>query len=117
MLKRSVLLIVILLLAVSLTAPAYCDTAIQKLGRGMSNVLGAPYELFLQPCRTNEQKGMVSAIVVGIPKGIAMTAVRMGVGAYEVVTFLIPVPRCYGPVLRDEPQILVKDLDWKNKCN
>ena len=115
MLKRSLSLVMIILLAISLASAGYCDTAIQKLGRGMSNVLGAPYELFLQPCRTNESNGMVSAIVVGIPKGVAMTAIRLGVGAYEVVTFLIPVPRCYGPVLNDEPQILVPALDWQCK--
>jgi putative exosortase-associated protein (TIGR04073 family) len=116
MLKRSVVIAIVLLLAAGIVNSGYCDTAIQKLGRGLANVGGAPYELYLQPCRTNASNGLVSAVIVGIPKGVFMTALRMGVGVYEVGTFLIPIPRCYGPVLKDEPQILVKDLDWKCKC-
>jgi putative exosortase-associated protein (TIGR04073 family) len=112
--KKILSLAIVMMLAASLATPGYCDTAIQKLGRGLSNALGAPYELFIQPCKQNSERGMTSAIVVGIPKGVAMTLVRELAGLYEIGTFLIPIPPCYKPIMKDEPQILIKCLKWDN---
>jgi putative exosortase-associated protein (TIGR04073 family) len=114
MFKRILSIALVLLLAASIVTPGYCDTAIQKLGRGMSNVLGAPYELFLQPSSVNKDCGMTRAIVVGVPKGVVMTLVRELAGLYEVGTFLIPIPRYYKPIMNDEPLFLIKCLKWDN---
>jgi putative exosortase-associated protein (TIGR04073 family) len=112
MCKKALAVLLVLLFAVSFAAPAYCDTAIQKLGRGASNIMASPYEIYLQSSRMHKTDGPVKAIALGVPQGIAMMLVRAVVGVYEVSTFLIPIPKAYGPVLKEEPEVIQDALKW-----
>ena len=97
----SALSIIILLLQAA--APAYCQTPVAKLGRGVANIVTCPFEVPKQImekyCAANS---MWDGVLIGLPVGIGMTVVRCVVGAFETVTFPFPVPDDYRPVLEPE---------------
>jgi len=111
MAKRLVLTGIIVLLVLSLTAPAYCDDALKKLGRGVCNVATSPYELIYQTMKSNNSDGAFAAVTVGVLKGVGMIAVRALVGVYEIASFPIPFPRGYQPILKD-PEFFFEDQNW-----
>ncbi len=111
MTKKGILCGVLFLYIFSIATPAYCDNALKKLGRGVCNVVTCPFELPEQIQRTNNSDGPMAGLTVGILKGVAMIGVRAIVGAYEIATFPIPLPKHYGPVLKD-PEFFFSDMNW-----
>lgn len=109
--KKLTAIALIILMAVILASPAYCDDALRKLGRGVCNIGTCPAELFLQTSRVNNSDGPMAAFTYGIIKGVVMTGVRAVVGVYEVATFPIPVPKDYGPILKD-PEFIFEETNW-----
>ena len=81
---------------------------VRKLGRGAANVLGGFTEIFNQMCKSYATGGPLAAFTWGIANGIGMSGLRFAVGAYEIITFPIPVPPGYKPIL-DEPDFFLKD--------
>ena len=73
--------------------------AFQKLGRGVSNVLWGwlevPLNIHKRFTRTDTAGSVVTGLVVGVFKG----GVRTAVGVYETVTFFIPYPENFAPIL------------------
>jgi len=98
--KKAILMIAVFLIAVSLTAPAYCGP-VEKLGRGFSNLLTFPCEIVYQINKTGEQNGITAAWSYGALNGIFMAGVRAVTGAYEIVTFPVPIPGDFEPILTD----------------
>ena len=100
----------VLLFVVLLTPLVRADTdqppsghnALRKLGRGVSNVLFGIVEMPNQYTKAVSEHGGASGITYGVPKGFARWFGRELVGAYEVVTFPIPFPRGYKPVMKPE---------------
>ena len=80
---------------------AFCDDPLKKLGRGMANVITSPIEIPNQVQRAANLDGAWAGFTIGPVKGVFMTAVRAVVGVYEIATFFVPVPRNYGPILKD----------------
>ena len=109
--KRCFITALILMLALSLAAPAYCDDAAKKLGRGLCNLITFPLEVPEQITRTNNDDGPMAAMTWGVIKGISMTCIRAAAGVYEVLTFPIPVPKDYKPLLTD-PEFFLEDKSW-----
>jgi putative exosortase-associated protein (TIGR04073 family) len=92
-----------LLLLVPSVGAAYDDDAgvpgpVQKLGRGVANVVTGVLALPGSIAAETRADG-----VAGVPKGIGLglwrTVSRELVGVYEMVTFPIPVPDDYRPIL------------------
>ena len=83
------------------TAPLYCDDAVQKLSRGICNVVTCYFEVFEQSKRVKEASGSVAGMTYGFAKGVTMTAVRALAGVYEIATFPLPYPKDYQPILKD----------------
>lgn len=75
------------------------DGAFHKLGRGVENVLMGWVELPANVEREYSSNHPVTTFTVGLTKGTLKGLVRTGVGVYEVVTFLIPYPERFAPVL------------------
>jgi len=73
--------------------------ALQKLGRGVSNFLGGwlEFPLNLQQRYTEADTG--GSLFTGAAYGVVKGVVRTGVGLYEVVTFFLPYPEQYAPIL------------------
>lgn len=111
MFKKIFVIGLISLMIFSLTSSAYCDTAFKKLGRGICNVVTCPFELFEQSGRVNQVDGPMAGITYGLLKGVVMIGVRAVVGVYEIVTFPIPLPRHYGPILKD-PEFFYEGMNW-----
>ena len=75
----------------------------KKLGRGIVNVATGWIELPKNIYDTSvETNNPLMGLTYGTVKGIGMTVVRTGAGAYDVATFLFPIPEDYEPVLEPE---------------
>lgn len=110
---KKLILITLLLASFVLicSTPAYCDDALKKLGRGLSNVVMCPFEILLQIARVNNSDGPMAAASYGVLKGVGMTGLRALVGVYEVATFPIPLPKYYKPILTD-PEFFFEEMNW-----
>jgi len=100
----------VLLFVVLLTPLVRADTdqppsghnALRKLGRGFSNVLFGIVEMPNQYTKAVSDHGGAAGITYGVPKGFARWIGRELTGVYEIVTFPIPFPRGYKPVMKPE---------------
>jgi putative exosortase-associated protein (TIGR04073 family) len=112
MAKRTVLIaLLVFLLAIAFTVPGYCDDPVKKLGRGLSNIITCPFEIFLQASRVNKTDGPMAGATWGLLKGLGMTVARLGVGVFETVTFPVAGSNNYGPILKD-PEFMFEEYNW-----
>ena len=77
--------------------------AFQKLGRGAANFLGGWMEIPLNVHLYASTADTAGSFFTGLAHGVVKAAVRTGVGAYEAVTFFLPYPENYAPVLPTLP--------------
>ncbi len=109
--RKVVLLIAVIVFLVSFSSPASAGgDPLRKLGRGLSNCVSFPMEIPSQISKVNNSDGPVAAFTYGIIKGVTMCAFRAVVGAYEIVTFPIPFPRAYKPILTD-PEFMLENIN------
>jgi putative exosortase-associated protein (TIGR04073 family) len=73
--------------------------AFTKLGRGVSNALLGWLEIPLNVQKRYTTSDTVGSGLAGAAIGIFKGAVRMGVGVYETVTFFLPYPEHFEPIL------------------
>lgn len=109
--KRIFVLVIVGVLVLSLTTPAYCDDMLKKFSRGVCNVLTCPIEFPEQIKRVHMSDGPLASATWGVTKGIGMMLVRCVVGVYEVVTFPIPYPEDYKPIMKD-PEFFFEQSMW-----
>jgi putative exosortase-associated protein (TIGR04073 family) len=75
---------------------------VRKLGRGFANVLFGVVELPNQYTKANSEHGGAAGLTYGVPKGFVRWIGRELVGVYEIVTFPIPFPKGYKPIMKPE---------------
>lgn len=75
---------------------------VRKLGRGVANVLFGFIEVPNQYTKAVAEHGGSAGLTYGIPKGFVRWFQRECVGVYEIVTFPVPAPRGYKPVMKPE---------------
>ncbi|NQT22360.1 MAG: exosortase system-associated protein, TIGR04073 family [Candidatus Omnitrophica bacterium] len=109
MTKRYFILVLALIVSLS-TISAYADSPIKKLGRGLCNIVSSPLELLQGIQDANNEGGFLAAFTWGVLKGLFQTGVRAGVGVYEVVTFPIPFPKDFEPIL-ENPEFFGEEKD------
>lgn len=73
--------------------------AFDKLGRGVANLFGGWLEIPLNIHKRYSAHDTGASFFTGAAHGIFRGAVRTGVGLYETVTFLIPYPEQFAPIL------------------
>ena len=73
--------------------------AFGKLGRGVGNALGGWLEIPIQIEDHYAPADPLPTFATGLAVGVFKGLVRTGVGVYEAVTFLVPYPEEYEPVL------------------
>lgn len=73
--------------------------AFGKLGRGVGNFLGGWLEIPVEIEDHYAPKDPLPTFVTGLAVGAFKGVVRTGVGVYEALTFVIPYPEHYEPVL------------------
>lgn len=79
-------------------------TPLRKLQRGFLNVALSPVEISNQLSVSQKERNdtLPPNWVSGLGRGIAYTLGRALVGVYEMVTFPLPYPANYQPVLKPE---------------
>ncbi|MFH1645208.1 MAG: exosortase system-associated protein, TIGR04073 family [Candidatus Omnitrophota bacterium] len=100
---------VLILCFAAITLPAFAQEGSvvekmgKKLGRGIVNIVTGWVELPKNIYDTSvETENPLMGITYGTLKGVGMSVVRTGAGAYEVVTFLFPLPQDYEAILDPE---------------
>lgn len=104
------LIALFVLLAFSLPAMAVAPeaeiqgegTCLRKLQRGFLNVALSPFELSNELSKEVRNNTIPPSWVAGLGRGSIYTVGRALVGVYEMVTFPIPCPAKYKPVLQPE---------------
>ncbi len=91
-------------------AQAY--TAWDKGGRGVANLVTFPYEIVRQGAIDfNSPRGGIGIFTGGF-RGVFYGVVRALAGAYDLVTFPIPLPAGYRPLM--QPEFIVPPADRGN---
>ena len=73
--------------------------AFNKLGRGLGNALGGWMEIPLNIGTRYSPSDIGSSFFTGLTYGLVKGVVRTAVGAYETVTFFLPYPEDFAPIL------------------
>ena len=77
--------------------------AFEKLGRGASNLFGGWLEIPYNVQTRHSPSDTAGSLFTGLTHGLLKACVRTGVGAYEVVTFFLPYPENFAPILPTLP--------------
>lgn len=96
-----------------LAGNALAQDPLRKLGRGITNLALGWFVIFTTIEDTGKESGVAAAASYGILKGLAKGIQRTAVGAYETITFPIPAPKDYKPILTKPEFVLGKDVDVK----
>lgn len=75
------------------------DNPASKLGRGITNVVLSPGEYFVQTAKLMETHDPLTAYFGGVLQGTCKMVERIGGGIYEIVTFPVPIPKKYRPLM------------------
>ena len=73
--------------------------AFEKLGRGVANTFGGVLEIPLGIEHRYSKSDVGGSFLTGAAIGAFKALVRTGVGMYETVTFFLPYPENYAPIL------------------
>jgi len=74
---------------------ARAQDPIHKMGRGVVNVLTCWIELPRKVSQGWEEKDPLLGVGAGLVRGSGLAVARLALGAYEAVSFLIPLPQGY----------------------
>src|SRR5687768_11471696 len=74
----------------------------KKLSRGLANMTGGWMEIPKQIYRVGQEEGWVVGALRGPFDGVGMSIARTLAGAYEVLTFPVPVPPHYQAMLQPD---------------
>ena len=80
---------------------SYAQDPLKKLCRGALNATTAILEIPKNIRDAGKEGGVGMALTYGAVKGVFWFVGRTLVGLYEIVTFPIPIPRYYEPILLD----------------
>lgn len=76
--------------------------AMEKLGRGLINLITGWVEIPKRMDETNKRSSLGPALTIGLLRGLGHGFVRTTAGAYEIVTFPFPAPPGYQPIIHPE---------------
>jgi putative exosortase-associated protein (TIGR04073 family) len=74
----------------------------RKLGRGVANLLFGIVEVPNQITHTTAERGGAAGSTFGVGKGLMRWIGRELTGVYEIVTFPLPLPKGYKPIMKPE---------------
>ncbi len=82
--------------------PGLAQRISTKFARGVANFTLGWMELPKQVYVVGTNEGWVAGALRGPFDGLGMFVARTIAGAYEILTFPVPIPPSYGPMLRPE---------------
>ncbi len=77
--------------------------AFEKLGRGVSNALFGWLEVPVNIDKRYSTSDTAGSWITGAGLGLVKGVIRTGVGVYEAVTFFLPYPENFAPILPTLP--------------
>lgn len=81
-----------------------------KFGRGLCNVALSWCEIPKNIMNSCEEINPYAGWFIGLVKGICMTVGRVLTGVWDIVTFPLPIPGDYEPVM--EPEFVFESLSY-----
>ena len=78
------------------------ELMLSKLFRGVVNLVTGWIEIPMQMSDTWKLEGPATGLSWGFVKGIGFALGRTAAGAYETVTFPVPLPEGYEPIMHPE---------------
>lgn len=103
--KLAVCALLAILLISALNNPVYAYDALDKLARGVINLLVSPLEFLQGIGDAYSEHDIAVAFPAGLFWGTVNTVKRAAVGAFEIATFPLPIPAGYVPII-EEPAFL-----------
>jgi putative exosortase-associated protein (TIGR04073 family) len=85
------------------------QNALRKFGRGIANVLFGIVEVPNQITKVTSEQGGGAGATYGVGKGIYRWFGRELTGVYDIVTFPVPFPKGYKPIMH--PEFPVEDYE------
>ncbi len=104
----SAIIVFLLIFGFISQAQASDNPQLHKLRRGFINIVSSPLEIpkqtkaVLEEGKEKGKKNNPIWALSGVVKGVAYMGGRIGTGLWDVVTFNIPVPKDYAPVMEPE---------------
>lgn len=100
---RGIVVILAVMFALNVfSTNCYSQNALQKLGRGIANIVTGWIEIPKNIYETSQDENIALGLTVGLAKGLGMSIIRTGAGIYDTVTFPFPIPEDYEPLLEPE---------------
>ncbi len=78
----------------------YADGPVEKLARGTANIVESPVAYLNQYVRADQKRNFMTTIMETTLYGTFSMVGRLLVGVYEVVTFPVPLPADYEPLIQ-----------------
>lgn len=111
---KKVMIMVLIALLFLAFVDAHADDVVggpvKKLGRGFANLVTSPFYVFKGMGDTAKKNGWMAGATWGLLEGAVNLVKRASVGAYEIVTFPVPLPANYEPILKD-PEFFTDNKD------
>ena len=101
-LLKSIIVCVVASMILNIASVCYAQNMGRKLCRGVANIATGWIEIPKNMYDTSIKENIVTGLTLGAVKGAAMTFVRTGFGIYDTLTFLLPIPEGYNPLLEPE---------------
>ncbi|MFC1698616.1 exosortase system-associated protein, TIGR04073 family [Candidatus Omnitrophota bacterium] len=99
--KWFLVLIAVVLISNLIISPCFADP-IRKLGRGLANAVTGVVEIPKKVILISKNDNPLLGLTWGWIKGAAVGLLRTAAGVYETVTFPIPAPADYEPMISPE---------------
>jgi putative exosortase-associated protein (TIGR04073 family) len=101
---RKLLLVLVAAIIISslITSPCFAQDPIRKLGRGLANSVTGLVEIPKNVILMSKNDNPALGLTWGWVKGAAVGLLRTAAGIYETVTFPIPAPADYEPMISPE---------------
>ncbi len=99
--KFLITLVAVVIISNLMISPCFADP-MRKLGRGLVNTVTGVIEIPKKVILISKNDNPVLGLTWGWVKGLAVGLLRTAVGVYETVTFPIPAPADYEPMVHPE---------------
>ena len=100
--RKSLALVLSLVLIFSLTSTGLAYDKVDKLNRGAINTVTGWVEVPKTMYEDAIEENVLSALLVGLGKGLYLGILRTAGGVYDIVTFPFDIPEGYVPILEPE---------------
>ncbi|MBN2097381.1 MAG: exosortase system-associated protein, TIGR04073 family [Candidatus Omnitrophica bacterium] len=106
---RKALLVLVAAIFISnlMISPCFASDPMKKLGRGLVNTITGVVEIPKKVYTVSKNDNVALGLTWGLVKGVAVGMLRTAAGLYETVTFPIPAPADYEPMM--EPEFVFED--------